>query len=177
MLLNTKLLQSQGMGGIFLFRNLFPGKYVKDVFILWAEREERDKKRLSFQVEYFSEISLVNVNARPVRLTSENHGILPAEPGDLTSWRGVCVCVGGPMARRTGSAKSRRAVCHVMGQQGALAGSTSQESWIRSHKRGFSKCTKSRHRQSQRCQPTDSYPQDSSAGEIGHCHVGIETSW
>lgn len=34
------------MGGIFLFRNPFPGKNVKDVFILRAEREEKDKKGL-----------------------------------------------------------------------------------------------------------------------------------
>lgn len=105
MLLNTKLLKSQGMGGIFLFRNPFPGKYVNDVFILWAEREERNKKGFSSQVEHFSENSLVNVNARLVGLTSENHGILPAEPEDLTSWQEWS---------KGGLKRARRAVGHTI---------------------------------------------------------------
>ena len=42
---HTKSLKSQGMGGIFLFRNPFSGNYVKNVFILGIGKGGRGKKK------------------------------------------------------------------------------------------------------------------------------------
>lgn len=46
------------MGGVFLFRNPFPGNYVKDVFILWAEWEARDKKGLAPKLNIFLQTAM-----------------------------------------------------------------------------------------------------------------------
>jgi hypothetical protein len=63
------------------------------------------------------------------------------------------------MAKLRGSEKGRKAVCHMMGQQGALpgtlAGSTCQKNWVRSHKRGFLRLKLYKDTDKARCQPTD----------------------
>lgn len=58
---HTKTLKSQGMGGIFLFRNPPSGNYVKNVSILWVRWGWREKKGLIPQDGHFSENRHANV--------------------------------------------------------------------------------------------------------------------